>query len=81
MRAKPILTFSLLATALALPGTGAALGLGKLTINSALGQPLSAQIELTSAAKEELDSLAVWEAGAHLSQAISALERCRSQVS
>src|SRR5437899_61114 len=58
MRAKPILTFSLLATALALPGTGAALGLGKLTVNSALGQPLSAQIELTSAAKEELDSLA-----------------------
>ena len=58
MRAKPILTFSLLATALALPGTSAALGLGKLTVNSALGQPLSAQIELTSAAKEELDSLA-----------------------
>ena len=58
MRAKPILTCSLLAIALALPGTGAALGLGKLTVNSALGQPLSAQIELTSAAKEELDSLA-----------------------
>ncbi len=58
MRAKPILTFSLLATALALPGMCAALGLGKLTVNSALGQPLSAQIELTSAAKEELDSLA-----------------------
>src|SRR4030095_11920766 len=58
MRAKPILTLSLLATALLLPGTGAALGLGKLTVNSALRQPLSAQIELTSAAKEELDSLA-----------------------
>ena len=58
MRAKPILTLSLLATALALPGSAAALGLGKLTVNSALGQPLSAQIELTSAAKEELDSLA-----------------------
>jgi len=58
MRAKPILMLSLLATALLLPGTGAALGLGKLTVNSALGQPLSAQIELTSAAKEELDSLA-----------------------
>ena len=58
MRAKPVLTLSLLAIALALPGTGAALGLGKLTVNSALGQPLSAQIELTSAAKEELDSLA-----------------------
>ena len=54
MRAKPILTCSLLAIALALPGTGAALGLGKLTVNSALGQPLSAQIELTSAADAEV---------------------------
>ena len=58
MRRKPILTLSLLAAALALPGSAAALGLGKLTVNSALGQPLSAQIELTSAAKEDLDSLA-----------------------
>ena len=40
-----------------LAGHGAALGLGKLTVNSSLGQPLSAQIELTSVAKEELDSL------------------------
>ena len=58
MRTKPILTLSLLAAALALPGSVAALGLGKLTVNSGLGQPLSAQIELTSAAKEDLDSLA-----------------------
>jgi pilus assembly protein FimV len=58
MRRKPILTLSMLATALALPGSAAALGLGKLTVNSALGQPLSAQIELTSAAKDDLDSLA-----------------------
>jgi pilus assembly protein FimV len=60
MRAKPKLTYSLLAAAvaLALPGMGHALGLGKLTVNSALGQPLSAQIELTSAARDELDSLA-----------------------
>ncbi len=58
MRRKPILTLSLLAAALALPGSAAALGLGKLTVNSGLGQPLSAQIELTSAAKEDLDSLA-----------------------
>src|SRR5512143_1541646 len=58
MRRKPILTLSLLATALALPGSAAALGLGKLTVNSALGQPRSAQIELTAAGKEDLDSLA-----------------------
>ena len=58
MPRKPILTLTLLAAALALPGSAAALGLGKLTVNSALGQPLSAQIELTSAAKEDLDSLA-----------------------
>ena len=57
MRAKPILSLTLLAAALALPGTAASLGLGKLTVESALGQPLSAQIELTSVAKEELDSL------------------------
>jgi pilus assembly protein FimV len=58
MRAKPILTLTLLAAAMALPGTSAALGLGNLTVSSSLGQPLSARIELTSAAKEELDSLA-----------------------
>ncbi|HZQ62204.1 MAG TPA: FimV/HubP family polar landmark protein [Casimicrobiaceae bacterium] len=60
MRAKPIHTISLLASAiaLALPSSSMALGLGRLTVQSALGQPLSAQIELTSAAREELDSLA-----------------------
>ena len=58
MRAKPILTLSLLASAMAVPGMSAALGLGNLTVSSSLGQPLSARIELTSAAKEELDSLA-----------------------
>ena len=58
MRAKPILSLTLLAAALAMPGTAASLGLGKLTVQSSLGQPLSAQIELTSVAKEELDSLA-----------------------
>jgi pilus assembly protein FimV len=68
MRRKPILTLSLLATALALPGSAAALGLGKLTVNSGLGQPLSAQIELTSAAKEDLDSLAARIAGPSLYQ-------------
>src|SRR5689334_19213182 len=57
MRAKPIFTYSLLAGALALPGHALALGLGKLTVESALGQPLSARIELTSVTKEDLDSL------------------------
>ena len=58
MRARPILTLSLLASAMALSGSAAALGLGRLTVQSALGQPLSAQIELTSATREELDTLA-----------------------
>jgi len=57
MRAKPILGCGLVAGALALPGPALALGLGKLTIESSLGQPLAARIELTSASKEELDSL------------------------
>ena len=57
MRAKPILSLTLLAAALALPGTAASVGLGKMTLQSSLGQPLSAQIELTSVAKEELDSV------------------------
>ncbi len=57
MRVKPILQFGLVAGALALPGAAWALGLGKLTVDSALGQPLSARIELLSATREELDSL------------------------
>src|SRR5215468_2232411 len=57
MRAKPLVTCGLLAGVLALPGPALALGLGKLTVNSGLGQPLSAQIELTAATREELDSL------------------------
>jgi len=60
MRAKSIHTISLLASAIAmaLPSTSAALGLGRLSVQSSLGQPLSAQIELTSASREELDSIA-----------------------
>jgi len=58
MRAKPILTLTLLASAMAVPGLSAALGLGNLTVSSSLGQPLSARIDLSSATKEELDSLA-----------------------
>jgi pilus assembly protein FimV len=57
MRAITIVTFGLLAGAIALPGPVLALGLGKLTVDSALGQPLSARIELTSATREELDTL------------------------
>ena len=57
MRAKPIFTYSLVAGALALHGHALALGLGKLTVESALGQPLSARIELTSVTKDDLDSL------------------------
>jgi len=57
MRAKPIFTYSLVAGALAFHGHALALGLGKLTVESALGQPLSARIELTAVTKEDLDSL------------------------
>lgn len=57
MRAKHVLTCGLVA-ACALPGgTASALGLGRLTVESALGQPLSARIELLPASKDELDSL------------------------
>lgn len=41
-----------------LPGLAHAAGLGKLTITSALGQPLTAQIELVSVHRDELGSLA-----------------------
>ncbi len=58
MRAQPGFALSLVACAIALafPGSASALGLGRLTVNSALGQPLSARIDLT-ASREELDSL------------------------
>lgn len=36
-----------------------AAGLGRLTVQSALGQPLRAEVEVTSVAREEADSLAV----------------------
>ncbi|MEO8739052.1 MAG: FimV/HubP family polar landmark protein [Casimicrobiaceae bacterium] len=57
MRAKPFVTCGLLAGVLTLPIPALTLGLGKLTVQSGLGQPLSAQIELTSAQRDELDSL------------------------
>src|SRR5690242_16786310 len=57
MRAKPIITFGLVAGALAVSPSALALGLGQLTVDSALGQPLSAPTELTSASRDELESL------------------------
>ncbi len=57
MRAKPLVIWGLLGGVLTLPATTLALGLGKLTVDSNLGQPLSAHVELTAAQKDELDSL------------------------
>ncbi len=57
MRLKPIIKVSLVASALALPAAAWPLGLGRLTVESYVGQPLSARIELLSATKEELDTL------------------------
>ncbi len=57
MRAKRYITGGLLACVMALPVSAIALGLGRLTVQSGLGQPLSAKIELTAAQKDELDSL------------------------
>jgi len=57
MRVKPIVTYGLVAGAFFAPLTAHALGLGKLTVDSALGQPLSAKIELLPGSKEELDSI------------------------
>ena len=57
MRVKPFVTGGLLAGVLTLSVPALALGLGKLTVNSGLGQPLSAQIELTAAQRDDLDSL------------------------
>ena len=57
MRAKPLIVWGLLAGVAMPPVTAFALGLGKLTVDSSLGQPLAARIELTAAQKDELDSL------------------------
>src|ERR1044072_9609931 len=57
MRAKPILSLTLLAAALGLPSIAASVGLGRMTVQSSLGQPLSAQIELTTLTNEDLSSL------------------------
>lgn len=57
MRVKPILKYGLVAGALALPGAAYPLGLGRLTVESFVGQPLVARIELLSSSKDELDTL------------------------
>src|SRR5216117_2197146 len=57
MRAKPLITWGLLASLTALPMSALSLGLGRLSLDSGLGQPLSARVELTAAQKDELDSL------------------------
>src|SRR5215813_2170850 len=57
MRAKPWITCGLMASVTALPLSALALGLGRLTVDSGLGQPLSARVELTAVQKDELDSL------------------------
>ncbi|MFN6323666.1 MAG: FimV family protein, partial [Burkholderiales bacterium] len=43
----------------AAPETARAAGLGPLTVQSALGQPLKAEVEVTSVTPEELQSLSV----------------------
>jgi len=57
MRLKPLVQHCVMAGLLALPISGWSVGLGKLTLQSGLGQPLSAEIELTSIQAGELDSL------------------------
>ncbi|MCC6195859.1 MAG: FimV family protein [Burkholderiales bacterium] len=65
---KPMFKYGLVAGALALPALAYPLGLGRLTVDSYVGQPLSARIELLSATKEELDSLSARIADAALYQ-------------
>lgn len=50
---------AVIAAALFLPGTGYALGLGAIEVNSALNQKLNADIQLLSASPEEAESLIV----------------------
>ncbi len=58
MRLKPNISYCLLAGMLALPVPAFAVALGKLVVSSGLGQALVAEIEVVSATKEELESLA-----------------------
>ena len=58
MKLKRFTTQLAAAGLIALPLMAHAAGLGKLSVTSALGQPLAAEIELLAADKAELDSLA-----------------------
>jgi pilus assembly protein FimV len=85
MRLKPFVIAGVLAGILTLPVPALALGLGKLTVNSSLGQPLSAQIELTAAQRDDLDSLRARIADPSVyrdngAQYIGALSRARITV-
>ena len=57
MRLKPMIQHCVLAGLLVLSVPAWAVGLGRLTLQSGLGQALSAEIELTSVQPGELDSL------------------------
>jgi hypothetical protein len=52
---RTLLRLALL-TLLILPASAFALGLGEIHLNSALNEPLNAEIELVSATPDELDS-------------------------
>jgi len=58
VRKSPYKTWLLAVVLLLTPWAAQAVGLGQLTILSALGQPLSAEVELISVRKDELASLA-----------------------
>ena len=57
MKLKRFTTQLVAAGLIAVPLMANAAGLGKLSVTSALGQPLAAEIELFAADKAELDSL------------------------
>ena len=57
MRKFPYKTWLLAAVLLLTPWAAQAAGLGRLTILSALGQPLSAEVELISVQRDELSTL------------------------
>jgi pilus assembly protein FimV len=57
MRLKPIIQHCVVAALLVLPLPSWAVGLGRLTLQSGLGQVLSAEIELTSVQPGELDTM------------------------
>lgn len=61
---KPSFRAYLLVLVLMSPCAASAAGLGKLTINSALGQPLQAEIDLVAVDNEEIPSLAA-QLGSH----------------